>query len=71
MIKELGFLDTLNLYTLKFPDRNAENYDDLDAAEEEEFFECVSEAINKLGNWCLELHQDLDKMLDSSLHSDF
>jgi hypothetical protein len=56
MIKELCFLEILDLYKLKFPDRNAQNYDELDAVEEEEFFECISEAINKLGNWCLELY---------------
>ena len=43
-------------FHMRFTDRTADDYDDLDATEEEEFFECISEAINKLGNWCLELY---------------
>jgi len=56
MIKELQFLETLNEFKLKFADRTADNYDELDAAEEEEFFECIAEAVKKLGGWCLELY---------------
>lgn len=34
---------------MKFTDRDAPDYDELDAAEEEEFFECIAEAVSKLG----------------------
>ena len=56
-------METLDKFKMKFCDRNSEGYDDLDAQEEEEFFETIAEIVAKLGSWCLELYQDLDKML--------
>jgi hypothetical protein len=70
LIKVLGFLELLNNFQMKYPNRNPEG-DDFDAIEEEEFFECISEVINKLGNWCLEIFKNLDEMLPQEHHGDF
>lgn len=71
IIKKHDFLSVINQFAMKFPDRSKEGFDDLEASEEEEFFETIAEIINKLGIWCLELYSDLDKMLAQEYHADY
>lgn len=50
LIVNLGFLDILESFKIKFRERPGEDSEYLDEQEdEEEFFETMSEAVDKLG----------------------
>lgn len=55
LIVNLGFLDILESFKIKYRERPGEDLQE-EQDEEEEFFETVSEAVDKLGQWCLELY---------------
>lgn len=70
LIVNINFLDILESFQPKFRDRPTEN--DLDIQEEqdqeEEFFVELSEIVDKLGQWCLELFQNEEKLLPTREH---
>lgn len=68
LLINLGFLDILESFKMKFRERPGEDADADEVEEEEEFFELMSEAVDKLGEWCLELYQNHEKLLPSIQH---
>ncbi|CDW81505.1 exportin-t [Stylonychia lemnae] len=69
LIVNLQFLDILESFEIRFRERPSEDSDLQEEQEnEEEFFEAVSEIVDKLGQWCLEIYQNQDKLLPSVQH---
>lgn len=55
LIVNIQFLDVLESFKIKFTDR-VEDASDEEQENEEEFFNSVSDIVNHLGQWCLELY---------------
>lgn len=67
VIKNLGFLETLQIVQVQFPDFLEDG--DLDLQDEEEkFLVSVAEAVLKLGKWSLQIYGNHDKMLPDLQH---
>eukprot|EP00347_Sterkiella_histriomuscorum_P020494 403337586 len=57
LLVNLGFLDILESFKIKYRERPSEESDEQEEQDqEEEFFETVGEAVDKLGQWCLEIY---------------
>ena len=66
----MKFLDLLEQFKPRFRDRPDENSEAPleELEEEEEFFTLIAEITDKIGQWCLEIYQNQEKMLPTQEH---
>jgi hypothetical protein len=63
LITQLNFLDILEHFQIEIRDLDINTVDDDTVKNKEEFFHLMSGAINRLGQWCLEIYGKAELIL--------
>lgn len=63
LIQQLTFLEILEHFQLQNTEMDIDNYEDEAQLNEEKFFSIMAGALQKLGNWCLELIDNVKTLL--------
>ena len=63
LINQLNFLDILEHFQIEIRDLDINTVDDDTVKNKEEFYHLMAGAINRLGQWCLEIYGKAELIL--------